>query len=141
MCRAPIPDKIIKIKVEVFRYVWCFPSEYFISRSFIASPRDKVHQFDLMFQPETPESLRYIASQHLVLPLSFEVSYCHVNLLELVVAIWFRERHIDTELLHESLEVRSVSDEGCGHVGFQASWYSDVLGEPPKGVGTVVIVL
>ena len=32
-------------------------------------------------------------------------------------------------------------DEGCGHVRFQASWYSDVLGELPKGVGTVVIVL
>ncbi len=80
-----------------------------------------------MFKAKTPEPSRDIVSGHDMSPTTFQVTYCNVDLLELVMAISLGKCHFNAILFNSLVKISMSSREGGGHVDFEVGWYPDFV--------------
>jgi hypothetical protein len=140
MCVRPIPYPVIKPKIAVFQYARCATSDLFVSRSLVSSPRDKLHQFHLIFEAKTPKALGYILRGHGATPTILKVTYGDINLLEMVVTTRFRVCRVGLQFADEALKTGMFSYEARCHVKSEMCRDADVVSELTEGFGGILII-
>ena len=122
-----VPDKVIKWKINILQCIRSLPHDDLISHPIILSLWDKVHHMGLMFNAITPKMPWHIAFGHWLMPSMFQVSYCEVNLLKLIMLILFSICHVNAILPHSCEEWCMATHKTCGQVWFEVDRDSNII--------------
>lgn len=75
-----------------------------------------------------------------MLPALFEAMYGNVDLLKLVVSVGLTESEVDSVFMDGLVQVGVVASECGSHVRFEIYGDADIIAEPAKGAGSIIII-